>query len=462
MEGRSATFTCVFATGFAALLLLLAAAPAHGLPAFARKYGTSCLTCHTIYPKLNPFGEAFRRNGFRFPGIDSDYIKQETVPLGQEAYKKEFPHAVWPGLLPGSVPIAVGFNGQAVAHPDDASSAALADNGATLTLQDLVEEGHVWAGGSFDDKLTFFGELTVSGEGAELELASVRFGDLIGPKHALNLAVGKTIATLSTFGPRSSYLADLNVTPLSVTGLYGALSDSWNTGGEYLGLELYGDLRGRFDYSLGTNAGANLDTRDTENFYTHAGYKIGGVRLDGENSSVTDPMRPWAEKAITLEGFYYRSVSHFAAADTSTLRDVADTFGGAIRAQLASLELTAGVYQERHDQPGVGAGKVHALAQYNELSYVLFPWFVPAVRVEYLLLKPTDDAPSLNDLRIFPGLAMLVRANLKLTLIAQLERAEGAPPGGWGPAGGFASPATPTGTVDLELESIVAGLACAF
>lgn len=38
----------------AAIIGLLSAAPAHAIPAFARKYETSCLTCHTIYPKLNP------------------------------------------------------------------------------------------------------------------------------------------------------------------------------------------------------------------------------------------------------------------------------------------------------------------------------------------------------------------------------------------------------------------------
>ena len=26
------------------------------IPAFARKYGTSCLTCHSVYPRLTPFG----------------------------------------------------------------------------------------------------------------------------------------------------------------------------------------------------------------------------------------------------------------------------------------------------------------------------------------------------------------------------------------------------------------------
>ena len=40
---------------------------AEAIPVFSRKYQTSCITCHTIFPQLNPFGEAFRRNGYQFP-----------------------------------------------------------------------------------------------------------------------------------------------------------------------------------------------------------------------------------------------------------------------------------------------------------------------------------------------------------------------------------------------------------
>ena len=29
------------------------------IPAFSRKYQTSCTTCHNNYPELNDFGEAF-------------------------------------------------------------------------------------------------------------------------------------------------------------------------------------------------------------------------------------------------------------------------------------------------------------------------------------------------------------------------------------------------------------------
>src|SRR5215469_17807594 len=80
---------------------------ARAVPSFARKYQTSCQTCHTVYPVLNPFGEAFRRNGYRFPSqngsVDSDAIKANLIPMGQEEYEKTFPDSVWPDKITDAV-----------------------------------------------------------------------------------------------------------------------------------------------------------------------------------------------------------------------------------------------------------------------------------------------------------------------------------------------------------------------
>lgn len=40
---------------------------ARAVPYFARKYQTSCTTCHVIPPKLNQLGEEFLARGYRFP-----------------------------------------------------------------------------------------------------------------------------------------------------------------------------------------------------------------------------------------------------------------------------------------------------------------------------------------------------------------------------------------------------------
>ncbi|HIC38177.1 MAG TPA: hypothetical protein EYO79_01755 [Candidatus Marinimicrobia bacterium] len=42
------------------------------IPAFARKHGKPCQTCHVSEPKLNAFGELFRANGYQLPGTIED------------------------------------------------------------------------------------------------------------------------------------------------------------------------------------------------------------------------------------------------------------------------------------------------------------------------------------------------------------------------------------------------------
>jgi Multicopper oxidase len=60
------------------------------IPAFSRQYGTSCMTCHVDFPKLNDFGKAFKDAGFKFPEGDEDQIKVAPVMLGGGA-KAGFP-----------------------------------------------------------------------------------------------------------------------------------------------------------------------------------------------------------------------------------------------------------------------------------------------------------------------------------------------------------------------------------
>jgi hypothetical protein len=442
-----------------AATLLLSASRAEAIPAFARKYGTSCQTCHVVYPKLTPFGEAFRRNGFKFPGRDEDYIKQESVPLGQEAYRTVFPEAVWPGTLPTSVPLALGFNGFAVAHPNKSSAGAQADNGARLSLHDLVEEAHLWGGGSFSEHISFFGELTFADGAVEIEHAELHFNDLYsGSPHLLNVYVGKGPSTLTSFGAHSSFIGDSLMPALSVTALYGATTDSFNVMGQYNLVEVNGMARGRFIYGIGANAGANLDVGTTENVYGHLGVKLGGMRLDGEGDTVGDAQKPWAETALTIDAFGYRSASRFTNIVMVDTDDLTYVLGGHARGTVGSFEIDSGVYQEWHNHATAAAGGVKALTQYDELSYIVFPWLVPAVRLEYVSLRP-DGGPRINEIKILAGAAALVRPNLKLTLVGQIEHANGVPDGSWGPVGGFAAPAMGSVT---ELEAIQLGLAYAF
>ena len=49
--------------------------PGHAIPAFARKYGVKCYTCHTVPPALNKNGYMFKRLGYRMPPDEMDGTK---------------------------------------------------------------------------------------------------------------------------------------------------------------------------------------------------------------------------------------------------------------------------------------------------------------------------------------------------------------------------------------------------
>src|SRR5439155_9909501 len=57
---------------------------AHAIPLFARKYNTTCFTCHTSEPLLNDFGRRFQAAGYQLPGAGSDkqaVFDQTTFPI---------------------------------------------------------------------------------------------------------------------------------------------------------------------------------------------------------------------------------------------------------------------------------------------------------------------------------------------------------------------------------------------
>jgi hypothetical protein len=437
----------------------LVATDARAIPAFARKYGTSCATCHTVYPKLNGFGETFRRNGFRFPGVDSDAAKTETIALGQERDAAAFPNAIWPGTLAAALPLALSVNGQALAHPAPHSSGALADHGTAFSLRDLVAEAHLWGGGSFDDRLTWFAQVTVTTQPSiELENAELHFNDLLGPPQALNLVVGRGSATLSTFGAHSSYLSDTALPSLAVAGLYGATSPSFALTAHTTGLELNGLALGLLTWSAGLTAGTNLDLRPTENVYAHLGLTVGG-------RSLLEGSPALADTSLTVDLFGYRANTRFTAASGEARQDVALVAGAAVRATWNTVEFDSGLSVEQHDHAQALADPtsdgVLALVHHDELSWVAWRWLVPALRVEYFRAMP-QAAPITWDLRVMPGVAVLIRQNLKAVLLASFETAHGAPPAGWSAAGSVATPTATTPVVRFENESITLRLDAAF
>lgn len=61
----------VLADSLPATALPVFKANVYAIPAFARKYGMPCSSCHEAWPKLSPFGQSFKDNGYQM-GNDRD------------------------------------------------------------------------------------------------------------------------------------------------------------------------------------------------------------------------------------------------------------------------------------------------------------------------------------------------------------------------------------------------------
>jgi len=468
---------------------------AGAVPSFARKYQTSCQTCHTVYPVLNPFGEAFRRDGYRFPSWngseDSDAVKAPMIALGQEEYEKTFPDSVWPDKIAEAVPLSVMFNGTMPVNlpGSDAKDAA----GNVFTWSGVEAEFHLFGAGAFNDTLTYMTQLTLADDGTfDIETAYLLWNDIVGPRHLINLWVGRLFAPqLTSFGLHSSYLNDTAMPAVSVAGLYNPSASLTLGQGHNDGVELNGIVAHRFNYALGWVASSNatgLTLPNAEDVYAHIGVKSGGVALDGEGKygpNVPDPRKPWAEKSITIDLFAYHGLQRLdngtgtlTGAVTPVQQD--DTFnaaGAAIHAQWDSLSIMLGEQLERHGSPyqgtpattGMGGvvngmpnfANATALVGYGEIDYVVWPWLVPGVRAEYTRTTVDSSNPA-SLLRVIPGVAMLVRPNIKAVLTGDIERAYGLPTTqSWSPAGGFA--VAPQGQASkFEAEQINATVAVAY
>ena len=184
--------------GVAPLLLFAVLKPtpkAYAIPAFARKYQTSCSTCHNNFPELNDFGEAFKKNGFKFPKDDETFVKEPPVLLGAEAQKENFPKVIYPGEIPGTIPISFRYSGFFVYNNKQPLSQGV------VPRTDLFQPNTftIISAGSFGNTLSFWidDDISVGGAGSQGGLGDgyLKVNDIghhLGlPKDALNLRFGQ-------------------------------------------------------------------------------------------------------------------------------------------------------------------------------------------------------------------------------------------------------------------------------
>ncbi len=399
-------------------VLQLVSEESYGIPAFARKYKTSCATCHNGFPKLNAFGEAFRRNGYQFPGgTDAEFTHEEAVPLGSDGNKRAFPDAIWPGSLPGTSPISLFFNGEIDYNPNSQSG------NERFTFDGLGNSIEAVAAGTLGEDLSFWGHAILNSDGSlELNRMFLIFSNLIGNSYAFNAKVGVIEPGLFSFSTHRAWMEGYWFTTR-------AFSDSgmaWTMEETQKGIELNGMFQGRFGYNVGIVEGFGNPHSDKD-FYGHVTYKFAGLPLDGvvQAGSVQNNSQPYMDNSLTLGAFVYAGQASLGDPGSPQMNSFT-LYGGDFNGYYDRFNLFGGLQLRKDDSPFVTLAGTSAKTTvwFTELDVTVFPWLLPGVRYEVWNGQALNagNVVSFSDSQIVPGIVALIRPNVKMTLRASFAK----------------------------------------
>ena len=394
-----------------AILLTMVVQTSLSIPAFARKYKTSCATCHNGFPKLNAFGEAFRRNGYQFPGGgDAEFTKEEPVSLGAEGNKKAFPDAIWPGSLPGSSPLSLFMNGEVDYNPKI---------DPRFTFGGLGSSIEAVAAGTLGEDLSFWGHLIVNGDGTvELNRIFLIFSNIVGDSYALNARVGVIEPGLFSFSTHRAWMEGFWLTTRPFSDDMG-----WSIEETQKGIELNGMVEGRFGWNAGVVEGFGAPHSDKD-FYGHVTYKFGGLPLDGvvEGGAAPNNAKPYFDNSVTVGAFAYAGNATLGP-DSAQQTNTFTMAGGDVNAFYEQFNLFGGIGIRHDKQPFVGdplLQSANTVVWFTELDVTVFPWLLPGLRYEswnsHTLDPVSGESAAYTDAQFVPGVVVLLRPNVKLAL----------------------------------------------
>lgn len=313
---------------------------AWALPANSRVYQTSCITCHDSPPRLNAVGENFRLNGYKFPD-DEVKNKLKPLPLGDEAYERLWPEAIWPGQKPSINPISVVSIWAAEYHFDNNIDEKTGEETPNLVFVAPHEIELAWAS-PLGEHISIYGDARFIQEdwgGSEMYSwvalkAWIEFEDLFGIENKLNYRVGSLgmssihlLTARNEHGmPFQNYLINTFKMPELATNIRTSvvLYDSELDGlviNEFvgnrfaiqpqIGMEFNGFTR-HLAYNIGVvngkiddptdgvffmGAGTNSSSKD---YFANLAIKLGGLGFDASTGAETDDS-PFAEETGVKE-----------------------------------------------------------------------------------------------------------------------------------------------------------------
>jgi hypothetical protein len=411
------------------------AGKALAIPAFSRQHKTECTTCHTIYPELNEYGEAFRKNAYVWIGKTATEGEKQTgaeVPSGEDAEHRaqaaaareeagregdkrgKLSEGLWLAAIPELIPVSF------TASVDLAYSEHPQNNDKLdLSTRSLVLE----AGGAFRDKAGFFITYTAFSQGLYDPLAA-NVPDSNKPninelflvwRHAfespINVKVGRFQPQL-TLWKRSNKLtvADFAPTAFKVGRSQFSIQSTEDA------LEVNTLLGHRLFIAGGI---VDRDGQNTKEGYGHVSYKLGGADFAGHEPAMDlESESIWDFLSVTVAGYGY------AGKNATITNFVADRFNNYYRLG-SDIDLSyrkirirlSGVYG-RDTNPNfvvAPASDTRSLVLASEAEYMFETSLIGVFRYEY-----QDDGSGIAR-RYIPAIAYAPLQNIKLTLEYKYE-----------------------------------------
>jgi hypothetical protein len=417
------------------------------IPAFSRKYQTSCTTCHSNYPELNDFGEAFKKNGFKFPKDDETFVKEPPVLLGSKAQKEAFPGAVYPGEIPGTIPIAFRYEGNFTVNRKQPEG-FIAQNGFTPRTDLFAPNTFtIIAAGSFGQNLSFWIDEDISVDAANanggLGDGWLKYSDLghgLGlPKNALNVKFGQFELDLPFTQAKSIYLSPYDIYAQSaVAGSLGTANNGTTFDSPQRGIEFGGTPNnGNFNWSVAITNGSNTNdaTRSTKDVYVRLSQKF-NLERDPESRNAIQaagPTGPRDHTSIRLGFFYYygknqQNQDGKLFEGIGTVEEPFYRVGGDLRFKYRHLELY-GLGMYGHDDnhffvtdptPALTPAPAITFAGgFAGANYWFYPWLIGTFHYDVVNSHPdfvngTPASENHTRNRFSPGFQVLVRANIKV------------------------------------------------
>ena len=438
--------------------MAMTAPRASAIPAFSRKYQTSCSTCHSDYPELNDFGEAFKKNGFKFPKDDETFVKEPPVLLGAKAQKEAFPGAVFPGEIPGNLPIGFRYSGNFTWNAKQ-PQALQATGFVPQTDLFVPNTFSIISAGSFGQNLAFWIDDDIStagsGTGGGLGDGYLRYNDLGHvfhlPKNSLNVRFGQFELDLPFSQARSIYPSAYDVysetavaqpTPTSGQTAFLTTNNPFMLGTPQRGIEIGGyPNNGNFTWSValvdGTNSayglGSSITARNTKDVYVRVSQKF-NLERDPESRNAVQAAGatgPHDHTSIRFGGFYYAGNNqlNYGSSQFNFLGTIDEPFyraGGDVRFKYRNRFELFGLGMAGHDNDHSVDTVAKTINAAPAVTYAggvagsnfwIHPWLIAYMRYDFVN-SPTDFANGVSQYqtrnRFSPGFQALVRANIKI------------------------------------------------